>query len=175
MRWPRTLSFDLETELRPSNIPLAGTGLFALEAASAGQLLGLDLPQPDWIRTPEHVGTLPHEERRYAWRLFGDLCFLEPTERRCATDYLNHADDPNILWHLGHYFARRDIAIGDELFVDYRIMNHPDWGAPFEGGPVGLPWREALALSSRQLSELLASAALLQDDVRPPPKVTSGS
>lgn len=47
-----------------------------------------------------------------------------------ATAFINHSCDPNLFMRIvrGHalFFARRDIAPGDELTLDYEFTPHSD-------------------------------------------------
>lgn len=154
-----TEGLRLRTEVRPSTIAGAGLGLFALEPRPRGAWLGMDFPDPKLATDSASVLEQPPELRKFAWRHVENVCFFAH-HRRAPADYLNHAFDPNVLWHLGHYFARRAIVPGDELTVDYRFVSAPEWGPRVHdaasGRPiVGFEWREALREGARQLLELL--------------------
>ena len=159
MIFEASIAFRIRTEVRPSTLPDAGDGIFSLEDVARGRLLGMDFPSYRKLCTDREVPQLPPENRKYAWRHIEHVCF-EAHDRRSPADYLNHSFDPNVLWHLGHYFALRQIAAGDELFVDYRALYAPSWGDSIidaaSGRAVdGWDWSEALIDSSRKLVELL--------------------
>ncbi len=74
--------------------------------------------------------------------------------------YVNHAFEPNGLWHLGFIFAARDLAAGEEVTIDYRHLLAPGQEETFRdartGAPIiGMPWRESLMASTRALLALL--------------------
>ncbi|WP_269541786.1 SET domain-containing protein-lysine N-methyltransferase [Cerasicoccus fimbriatus] len=74
--------------------------------------------------------------------------------------YINHSFSPNGLWHLGFVFALRDIAPGEELTMDYRLIVGDGERLPFNdaatGEPIiGLPWRENLRTTTTALAKLL--------------------
>ena len=162
-RFPASVHFRLPTESRPSTLAGAGAGAFALESAAAGTFLGMDFLIRKWVVRPQEVLQLPAQRRKLAWRHIDDICFSAESAEESPADFINHSFEPNVLWHLGHYFALRDIAAGDELFIDYRHLNDPSWGACLEDAASGRPiagwsWRESLSRSSRQLAELLEAA-----------------
>lgn len=77
-----------------------------------------------------------------------------------ADAYINHSNDPSLLYHCGVSFARRDLEAGDELTIDYRLFLAEDDEAAFcdvaTGEMVrGLPPKEALLKSGGQLAKLL--------------------
>lgn len=151
--------FLIRTEARPSTVAGAGAGVFALEDAARGTFLGMDFPDPKKARAADEVLALPRELRMFSWRHIEHICF-EATRQRVAADLMNHSFTPNILWHVGHYFALEHVRAGDELFLDYRHLLAPSWSDRLldgeSGRPVnGLEWREALKRSCRQLLALL--------------------
>lgn len=73
--------------------------------------------------------------------------------------YINHAFEPNGLWHLGFVFATRDIEAGDELTIDYRHILHTGDDAGFVDSTtgkkiVGMPWQESLRMTTACLTTL---------------------
>jgi uncharacterized protein len=107
-------------ELRPSGLPV-GFGLFAADELAAGELIGeytgLVCPLDD----VEERGAYAYE----AWP--GSPLAIDACTAGNHTRFVNHAGDPNIdvvqcvvanTWHV-LYAARRTIAAGEELFVDY--------------------------------------------------------
>lgn len=159
-KFAASVHFRLSTESRPSTIPEAGLGAFALEKVPAGTFLGMDFLTRKWVVSPEEVLALPPESRKYAWRHIDNICISAVSGEQSPADFINHSFEPNILWHLGHYFSLKDIEAGDELFIDYRHLHDPSWGAHLHDASSGrsVPgwsWRESLLHSSRQLATLL--------------------
>lgn len=142
-----------------SRIPQSGKGLYVDEPVSRGAVI----VAPDKVHTvwteaqlrqyPDHS-----IEVESSVRWFEDRFSLTPEwSDEC---YVNHSYTPTALWHLGFIFALRDLAAGDEVTMDYRHVIGDGERMPFADSVtgreiVGLPWREALAGSSRQLLELL--------------------
>jgi len=152
--------FRIRSEVRPSQVADAGLGVFALEEVAAGELVGMDFPSPRRLAAHEEVRAQPAELRKYSWRHVEHVYFAARDDLRTVTDFLNHSFEPNILWHLGCYFTLRDVAIGDELTVDYRIILAPGWQPDLVDGasrqPIeGLEWRQALIESCEQLLALM--------------------
>lgn len=113
-------------EIRPSDIPDAGMGAFAKAPLSAGQRLG---PYEGRMLTPAEYEAL--DDRRYVWELRKDdepVAYVDGRQRRRAnwTRYVNSprtASEENVTaTQVGMrmvYFAKRDIAPGEELLVWY--------------------------------------------------------
>ncbi len=111
--------------LQPSTIPDAGVGVFATADILAGTVLSELFADDDvrWLTTEEFAalnlpGGLDHYFIPYQDGYSGPRDF----NRLSVGWYLNHADAPN----LGHiewdYYALRDIAAGEELFIDYEQL-----------------------------------------------------
>lgn len=107
-------------ELRPSGLPV-GLGLFASQALSAGQLIGEYTGLVCLIDEVEERGAYAYE----AWP--GSPLAIDACTAGNHTRFINHARDPNLdvlqcviagSWHV-LFAARRIIAAGEELFVDY--------------------------------------------------------
>src|SRR5262245_24497921 len=113
--------FFYQLESRPSRIH--GTGLFTREAIAAGAVIGaLDgnhsfMTEQEYLRAREQ-----NDEQivRSAARFVGGYFVYD----KVLTDdiYMNHNSNPNMIYHCGMLFARRDIAADDELTVDYRYF-----------------------------------------------------
>jgi SET domain-containing protein len=118
---------DTWVMLRPS--PVEGVGVFAVRDIPRGcrRMFG----QPD---APEHwvpiaradIDTLPPHARFLVenYCLYDETHYFVPASGFKKMDlvcYLNHSDAPNVASiNDGDYFeALRDIAAGEELFIDY--------------------------------------------------------
>ncbi|GHC05497.1 SET domain-containing protein-lysine N-methyltransferase [Cerasicoccus arenae] len=142
-----------------SGIPGAGQGVYLEEDVAAGAVLvapdkidrlytraELDAYGPD---SPEDAASVRWFEGRYTVSLdWPDEC------------YFNHSFAPNGLWHLGFIFAARDLAPGEELTIDYRLIVGDGEKLPFDdaatGHPIiGLPWRENLRTTAAALAALI--------------------
>jgi hypothetical protein len=143
-----------------STIPGAGKGLFLDEPVGAGGIL----VAPDDIRKVynwREIEALPnaHELLAATVRWFEDGYTIStdwPDE--C---YVNHAFEPNGLWHLGFIFAAADLSAGAEITVDYRHLLAPGQEEDFRDAHsgktiVGWSWHESLSRSTAQLQTLLA-------------------
>lgn len=160
IRFEASPAFRIATEARASSLPGAGRGIFALEDAAAGTFLGMDFPIPERITSEPEVLELPIEQRMYSWRQIEHVCFAANPDERVAADLMNHSFEPNIHWHVGHYFALEDIAAGDELLLDYRHLLSPVWNHRLEDAASGRPvngweWRRAVVESCRTMIELM--------------------
>jgi SET domain-containing protein len=74
--------------------------------------------------------------------------------------FINHSDNPTLLYHCGVSFAYRDLAAGDELTIDYTTFLAEDDVEGFEDVHTGrmlfgLPPREALLKTAERLVQLL--------------------
>ena len=143
-----------------SMIPGAGKGLFLDDGASAGDIL----VAPDDIRKVykwREIEALPNAQEllEATVRWFGD-CYTVSTDwpDEC---YVNHAFEPNGLWHLGFIFAATDRAAGADITVDSRPLLAPGQEESFRDAHsgkaiVGWTWNESLSRSTAQLQSLLA-------------------
>ena len=146
--------------IAPSGIPGAGKGLFLEEAVARGRVI----IAPDKV----HTVMAEHELRKYApdsievessVRWFEDWFSLTPEwSDEC---YVNHSFTPNGLWHLGFIFAAADLAAGQELTIDYRLVIGTGEEMPFKDAAtgraiVGLAWNDKLRNSTGELLKLIA-------------------
>ena len=159
-----THSLRLRSEARTSDLPAAGRGIFSLDAAPAGTYLGVDFCSSAQVIAEADVLELPPETRMFSWRHAEHLCFAATPGPRVAADLMNHSFEPNIHWHLGHYFAAVDIEVGDELLLDYRYLLSPLWNDRLydaaTGRPVnGFEWRQSILDSCRKTIEILERTA----------------
>jgi hypothetical protein len=147
-----------------SAIPGAGKGLFLDEVVRAGQII----VAPDDIQKVykwNDVQAMPDAAALLAStvRWFEDRYTITPEwPDEC---YVNHAFDPNGLWHLGFIFAQADLPHGTEITVDYRHLLAPGQEEDFLDAHtgeriVGYSWRESLARSTAQLHALFARNAV---------------
>jgi hypothetical protein len=148
-------------EVRPSTI--FGRGLFATQPVAKGTIVCCFTVGSEVITEEQFVqGCAAGVHRimrtgtRYAGRYF--------TVGNEGADYnfINHSFEPNLLSHCGLVLARRDVAAGEELTLDYRLLVEPSDVAAYDdtatGTPIrGLPARETILRSARELIALLES------------------
>jgi SET domain len=147
-----------------SKIPSAGKGLFLDERVVRGRLITAPDDIPKVYKWTE-VEALPNAREMLAStvRWFEDRYTITPEwPDEC---YINHSFNPNGLWHLGFVFARRDLAVGEEITVDYRHLLAPgqeeDFVDALSGEKiVGYSWLASLSGSTAELHALLAAGAL---------------
>ena len=144
-----------------STIPGAGQGVFLDEAVARGRIVVAPDAIPrtyTWTeidRSPERDEILPSVVR---W--FEDHYTVTPDwPDEC---FVNHAFEPNGIWHLGFVFAARDLAPGEELTVDYRHLLGEGQVESFRDSAtgaaiVGYGWAESLARSTDALRRAIAS------------------
>jgi hypothetical protein len=145
----------------PSTIPGAGQGVFAAEAVPRGRIVVAPDAIPRVYRWNE-VLALPDQAEALAAsvRWFEDRYTVSPEwPDEC---FLNHSFAANGLWHLGFVFAARDLAIGDEITVDYRHLLGEGQEESFRDALsgeaiVGWSWQESLSRSTRELAALLTA------------------
>lgn len=110
--------------LRPSTIPGAGVGVFAVTDIPKGTLLPELFPDEDVRRlTWEEFAALdvPDEVKNNFATRYETECFVPRDFNRVSAGwYLNDSDEPNLAHDANHdYFALRDIRAGEELFIRY--------------------------------------------------------
>jgi hypothetical protein len=143
----------------PSTIAGAGQGLFLDEPVVRGRLITAPDAIPH-VYTFDEVMALPDAATLLpaTVRWFEDRYTVTPEwPDEC---YINHAFDPNGLWHLGFVFAAADLAAGCEITVDYRHLLAPGQEEDFRDSVsgeriVGFTWSESLRSSTRMLAGLL--------------------
>ena len=119
--------------LRPS--PVQGIGVFTTAPIAAGEHLRL-WQEEDWRFVP-----FAEAERDPELRVVAETyCVRDAGGYRCPLDfhrmsigwYMNHSDTPNVRYRAPNdfeYCAIRDIAAGEEILCDYRLLT------PFESAP----------------------------------------
>lgn len=144
-----------------STIQGAGRGVFLDEAVARGRIVVAPDAIPrtftwaDIEASPERDAILPSVVR---W--FEDHYTVTPDwPDEC---YVNHAFEPNGIWHLGFVFAARDLALGEELTVDYRHLLGEGQVESFRDAAtgdeiVGYAWAESLARSTEALRRAIAA------------------
>jgi len=143
----------------PSTIAGAGQGLFLDEPVARGRLITAPDAIPR-VYTFDEINALPDAAQLLpaTVRWFEDRYTVTPEwPDEC---YINHAFDPNGLWHLGFVFAAADLATGTEITVDYRHLLAPGQVEEFldaRSGEriVGFAWDESLRASTHALAMLL--------------------
>ncbi len=151
-------------EIRPSQIPGAGQGLFLLTPVQKGQVLIYPNQEHRTMFRHETLG-LPKDSVEYqsVIRWFDDTYTVDPDWS--PESHLNHSFNPNCLWHLGFVFALQDLGAGHELTIDYRLLLGPEDEAGFvdaqTGAPVtGVPWEQKMAFTAGVLAELYAQSGI---------------
>jgi SET domain-containing protein len=115
---------DPRIEVRPSSIQ--GEGMFATAPITQGQVVNI------WggtvLLTEEDIESANVRER-YTWSTIGEGLYLAvPQETEDLWDKMNHSCDPNV-WMQDEVtlVARRDIAVGEELTIDYAMFEGTEW------------------------------------------------
>ncbi len=112
--------------LRPSTIPDAGIGVFALHDIAKDTYMELFLPDfEEEIVDPKYI---PEELQMYCLdKEGGKLQCPKYFNRMDIGNYLNHGKLANLRWEEGTgYFATRDINKGEELFANYKELGEPE-------------------------------------------------
>jgi SET domain-containing protein len=99
-----------------------GLGVFAGEFIRKGTKIWRFVPDFDRVWSPREFAKLPKPARDYilfyGYRVDGEVLLT------CDHDHhINHSPDANTYWRNGHIVARRDIAKGDEITNDYRMLD----------------------------------------------------
>ena len=149
----------IKTDVKESGI--FGKGCFAAEAVPKGKIvccftLGAEvITEEQFVRgCAEGVRRILRTGTRYAGRYFTVGNEAEPY------NYINHAFEPNLLSHCGLILAKRDVAPGEELTLDYRLLVDPSDVAAYDDAATGRPIRgvtarEAILRSARELIALV--------------------
>ena len=146
--------------------PIAGTGVFAQEIIPKGAIVGMLAHQGKLATEAQYQQAQREGITRLiqsAIRWAGHYFVYMPHEM--SDDYINHSENPNMLYHCGVLFARRDIKVGEELTVNYKYFLAQGDENGFEDEKTGervdgIDPKEALISSAKELLELLESADL---------------
>lgn len=149
----------VDAEVRESRI--AGSGLFLRSSVKKGAVVSIHGVDAKLVTQAEY-----QEEQRKG----NDLAvrsgvrwvgrYFLYAKAMPVESYINHSDDPTLLYHCAISFARTDMKPGDELTIDYRTFLAEDDVEGFEDMATGrmlfgLPPKEALLKSSTELVKLL--------------------
>lgn len=108
-----------------------GLGCFSSVSVTRGDrvwefhpLIDRVIPQADLADLPPHVGALVRTHAEFipeagVFRLAADGDF-----------FMNHSTDPNVEDHGDYAVARKDIAAGEELTWDYRVVHVASFPVP---------------------------------------------
>jgi SET domain-containing protein len=145
---------------------IAGKGVYALEPILAGSVVCVGY----------YGGLLITEKEYQDAQRRGDQLIIQSAVRAVGEyfiynseltddEYINHSGKPNMLYHCGVFFAKRDIAVGEELTVDYKYFlaeNDVYAFSDIEAGARvnGIGGKQALLDSCRELMELMATCEL---------------
>lgn len=123
--------------LRVSTIASAGIGVFALHGIAKG--VWLEVFPRGYRSRRFKASELPASLRSYCTAKPNDVYAAPRAFNRMSIGwYLNHSEAPNVLWDddLDGYVAARDIAEGEELFIDYNLFEEPaEKKAPYYATP----------------------------------------
>jgi SET domain-containing protein len=119
-KWSKALVY-----LRPSGID--GIGCFADIAIRKGEFVRVwDTEDSKWVPLKEaHSSRYKDLYKKYGIRSAGGYWVPVDFLRMSAGWYMNHSTTPNLQSDDGEvtYFALKDIAVGEELTIDYRRMD----------------------------------------------------
>ena len=112
-------------KLKPSSIPGAGVGVFALHNIDAGVLLALK---------PSHKIGITLQKADIAEDLLAYCINNDDRTYTCPPEfnhmhlvwYLNHSDTPNTEKREDGYYSLREIHRGEEILINYNIFHKPD-------------------------------------------------
>lgn len=115
----------VRTKIAPSNIH--GIGLYAAEPIPKGTLVWEFSPGLD-IRTNTNLLSLLPKVQADQLRTYGYNELEHPEVYYIPLDdtrFINHSDTPNLDCSVPEKsYAARDIAVGEELTEDYRLIGH---------------------------------------------------
>jgi uncharacterized protein len=155
-----------DTEVLKSSIE--GLGLFAKKFIPAGSVVGNMAHSCEYISEEEYCREQEAGNERVIQtgiRLAGSN-FIYNANRESGKllylneDFINHNEDPSLLYHCGLIFALRDVNPGDELTVNYKYFFSEHDATSFQDSRTGrqvygLNSHEALLESTLELAKLL--------------------
>src|SRR5688572_20180043 len=118
------LSMVKKLFIRESKIPGAGIGLFAGEDIKCGDVVMIwslncfIVPEADY-NAEQAKG---NEIFIKTGARFVDGHFLYTDSNPRLENYINHSFEPNMLYHCGVCFAKKDIMASEEVTVDYKYV-----------------------------------------------------
>ena len=146
------------------NSTIEGSGLFLEEFTKASSLVAIYSHGLSIIPENEYLNrTFLGDELviRTGCRFVSDLFIVRESGVE-DEDFVNHSQTPNLLYHCGICFARRDIYPGEELTLNYEYLlseGEPGFTDSRTGVYVcGLPAGVAMLKSTLELAELFKEA-----------------
>jgi SET domain-containing protein len=113
--------------------PIHRLGVFAEESIPAGTRIWQFMPGLDMEKTVEELAALPKHIQEW-FRYFGYLDHRLGCHILSGDDarFINHSDNPNMGPDFEHGrhgagFALRDIKKGEEITIDYRLIEKDNW------------------------------------------------
>jgi len=109
-------------EVKPSTIPDAGLGLFALERIRAGDTIGYYSGE---IITSDEMDSGRYSGSEYILWVARNHVIVGEGPKANYTRYINHSDDPNAFlvvstrWKTARFEALKAIHPGEEIFFHY--------------------------------------------------------
>jgi SET domain-containing protein len=145
----------IKTEIRESQIDREG--VFTLEIVPKGKILSIwrNITLHEEEEYNARVDDRPF--RRNAVRIIGRYYGYQEGGT-VPEDYINHSDNPNVLYFMGILIALKDIQCGEELLVDYNYyFGLRNRFKDVQSGNLvtGLSPRECMLQSCQQLIDLL--------------------
>lgn len=110
--------------------PIHGVGCFACDSISAGTMVWQLDPRIDLVFARDEILAMPRAMQiflvQYASKDVGQDRYVYCSDN---ARFINHAGSPNLVHNAvtsaTAMFARRDIAPGEELTLDYRFVDDP--------------------------------------------------
>lgn len=133
--------------------PTHGSGAFISANVPRGTIV-VSWPSDIDMLTNEATHDASHHGITSSIRLVGNVFMVSRAGTQETVDYqINHADDPNLLYAFGLCIARRDIAKGEELTVDYRLMCSEKQTDVVQG----MAWEDVLSFVTAELRNIYAT------------------
>ncbi|MBI4014396.1 MAG: SET domain-containing protein [Candidatus Aenigmarchaeota archaeon] len=143
------------------NSKIHGMGLFASENIEKGAIVAIFT---EGVKITDEKGYLRMAKKKdktfeqTSVRLAGDYFLYK--DKIESEDFINHSDDPSLLYHCGVCFARRNIKTGEELTADYKHFLSADKSNSIrnaQSGKIinGFSWKDALRKSAKELTSLI--------------------